>query len=465
MSFASLVFLCVFLPCSLILYALMPGKLKNPLLVILSLLFFAWGNLLGAAVLALLIPCNYLAARRIAAGQTGPRLTLLIAAALVDLAVMALLKYGGPLLARFGLRSAAVWSASLPMPALGCAFFTLSLLAFLADVYRGEAAVGSLTEFALYVSFFPKLLAGPVISWKAMAPQLRSHPFRAERALAGGRRFLFGLIKKLLIADSLGRVYLTVSALPAGQLSLVTAWIGTLSFAFMLYYDLGAYTDMAVGLGGLFGFNLPENFDRPWCAYSLTEYWRRWHCSLGDWFRRYARRPLEGGRTGGRQSAWTLLAVWILLALWHRLSWNLLLWGAYSGLLLLLEQTVLEYRLKKLPRWFRRVLTLFLIFLGWVFFFTPDPGTAFLYLHRMVGLFTVPFADRAAAYYLRSSWLVLAIALVGILPITKDLCDRVLCSRQLWLRLLAGLVFGALLYLSAAALLGGAETAFLYFQF
>ena len=163
--------------------------------------------------------------------------------------------------------------------------------------------------------------------------------------------------------------------------------------------------------------------------------------------------------------ALSMLAVWILLALWHRLSWNLLLWGAYSGLLLLLEQTVLEYRLKKLPRWFRRVLTLFLIFLGWVFFFTPDPGTAFLYLHRMVGLFTVPFADRAAAYYLRSSWLVLAIALVGILPITKDLCDRVLCSRQLWLRLLAGLVFGALLYLSAAALLGGAETAFLYFQF
>ena len=273
---------------------------------------------------------------------------------------------------------------------------------------------------------------------------------------------MIGLAKKVLLSAQLSRVFFSVTSLNTGRISLVTAWIGAVSYALMLYYDLSGYADMAIGLGGIFGFTLPENFNYPIAAKSLAEHWERWHMTLGGWFRRYVFAPLGGDQGGRAKTFRNLLLVWLPVGLWHGLTWTFLLWAVYSAVLLALETLVLDHRLKRWPGWLRRILTLLLVVLGWSFFFSPTVGSAFSYFHRMIGVFTVPFADDGAAYYLRSSWLILLLAIIGCLPVVRGLGESLMQSKHVIPQILAALVFGALLWLCTAAMVSAPSQILVY---
>lgn len=458
-----LLFPMAVLPCMLLLWFLAPKRWKDPVLVMLSLLLYAWGSPICAAVLAVSIFFNYFTGKALFQAEAPQRKKALLLFGLAGNLLLFLgARYWPVLSSVFGLFSGA-GQLNFSLSVIGAGFFTLSALSYLTDLYRGKtASAATLTGCALYLSFFPKLFAGPVVPYGEMAPQLQSHPVRAEKALAGGRRFLIGLAKKVLISNQLSRVFFSVTALRTGRISLVTAWIGAASYALMLYYDLSGYADMAVGLGGIFGFSLPENFNYPIAAKSLTDFWERWNITLGGWFRTNVFEPLGGNRGGRGKTFRNLLLVWLLVGLWHGLTWTFLVWAVFSAVMLALETLVLDHRLKRWPGWLRRILTLLLVSMGWCFFFAPDLSFAFSYFHRMIGVFTVPFFDDGATYYLRSSWLILLIAVLGSLPMVRGLCDSLMQSRHIVLQGLAAIAMGVLLWFCVAAMVSAPNALLFY---
>ena len=466
MSFHTLLFPIAALPCILILWALAPKRWKDPVLVLLSLLLYAWGSPICAIILLISILFNFFVGKRIVLAEAKQRKRSLLLFGLAgNLLLLLAARYWPVLWSVFG-GTADTAAGLLTYSVIGTGFFTLSALSYLFDLYRAQEALpASLTGCALYLSFFPKLFGGPVILYRDMAPQLQNHPIRAEKALAGGRRFLIGLAKKVLLSNQLSRVFFSVTSMHPGRISLVTAWIGALSYGLMLYYDLSGYADMAIGLGGIFGFTLPENFNYPLASKSLNEFWSRWHSTLGGWFREYVFEPLGGNHGRRSKTLRNLFLVWLLVGLWHGINWTFLVWAIYSAGLLALEALVLDHRLSRLPGWLRRGLTLLLVFLGWSFFFSPDVGTALTYFHRMIGIFTVPFADDGATYYLRSSWLILLIALIGGLPVVRGLCQSVMQSKHLVLQGVAVIVFGVLLWFCIAAMVSAPNAILFYPQF
>lgn len=464
MMFHKLLFPMVVLPCILLVWFLAPKRWKNPVLAVLSLVLYAWGSPICAGILMLSILFNHLVGKALFRAEAGDRKRSLLLFGLAgNLLLFLAARYWPVLWSVSGVIAGRTRSLGFTPSVIGAGFFTLSALSYLFDLYGGKTeSAGSLVDCALYLSFFPKLPAGPLVRYRDMAPQLRNHPVRAEKALAGGRRFLIGLAKKVLLANQLSRVFFSVTALSTNRISLVTAWVGALSYALMLYYDLSGYADMAIGLGGVFGFTLPENFNNPNGARSLTEYWERWHITLGGWFRTYIFEPLGGNRGSRIKTFRNLLLVWLPVGLWHGLTWTFLLWALYSGILLALENLVLDHRLKRWPGWLRRILTLLLVVLGWSLFFSPNVGSALSYFHRMIGVFTVPFADDGATYYLRSSWLILLIGVIGSLPVVRSLCQSLMQSKHILLQGLAAIVFGVLIWLCVAAMVSNPDSILFY---
>lgn len=464
MSFSNLFFPFVLLPCAIGLYCITPQRLKNFLLVLLSLVFYAWGRPVYVVLLALSILFNHFTARELMLLADSPRRKLVLSTGVVlDLLLLGFFKYWGFLVSSLGSLFGADWSVSLPPSPVGISFFTFSVLSYLFDVYRGRSkAAGSLLDCALYVSFFPKLISGPIITWRDMEPQLRNHPMKRSLAFPGGRRFLVGLAKKVLIANTLGNTFYAISALDPAGLSALTAWIGALSYSLMLYFDFSGYSDMAIGLGQIFGFTMPENFLYPYASGSMTDFWRTWHASLGGWFRDYVYIPLGGSRAGKSKTIRNLAIVWLLTGIWHGANWTFIFWGIYHGVLLLLEKFLLKSLAEHLPRWLRHVLTVLLAVVGWVFFFSPSLGSAFSYLGSML---SGPLADAAGRYYLSSGWLILLVAAIGSLPFLRSVGLNLMRSRSSVVQLLALVFFGVLVYFCVAGMLSDTYASFLYFQF
>ena len=298
---------------------------------------------------------------------------------------------------------------------IGVSFFTFSLLSYLFDVYRDRApAARNMLDFSLYVTFFPKLVSGPIVQYAEMEPQLRDHPVTREGFGSGARLFLIGLAKKVLLANTLGTTFYALSALPMTQLSTLSAWLGAVCYALMLYFDFSGYSDMAIGLASMFGFRFGRNFDYPYVSQSITEFWRRWHISLGAWFRDYVYIPCGGSRAGTARTIANLLLVWLLTGIWHGANWTFLLWGVYYGILLLLEKFVL-----------RHVLTLLLVLIGWVFFFSSSPAAAFGWIGRMFGSGSA-LIDATAKYYLAGCWPLLLVGAIGSFPVVSHVGTNLL---------------------------------------
>ena len=474
MVFSSVTFLFFFLPVVLIAYHLAPRRARNPLLMTASMAFYAWGA--GALVLGLVasMVANYVVGlmveRRVDAGEMPAARRFLAVGVLLNVALLGFFKY-----ANFGVET---WNGVLEaagIPALpwmaivlpiGISFYTFHALSYLVDIYRGVARhLVSPIDFALYISFFPQLIAGPIVRFHEIRDQLVQRRETVDAASAGLYRFALGLGKKVLIADTVAPIADAVFATPTDQLSTGVALLGVVAYTVQLYFDFSGYSDMALGLALLFGIRLPENFDRPYASRSITEFWRRWHMSLSRWFRDYLYIPLGGNRGTSLATFRNLLVVFLATGLWHGANWTFVVWGAYHGLLLLLERATGAGRGTSPRAWPWQAVTIVLVVAGWVLFRSPDLPYALGYfasLGRLAG--AVPPDVALVAEPLALAALVFGAGSV-LIPagwVTGVQLERPLRLRNRLLRLaMATVVLPAAIVL----VLTGTFSPFLYFQF
>ena len=470
MAFNDLSFVFLFFPAVLLIHWAVPAMLKNTVLLIFSLIFFAWGSPTYVLLMILLILFNYFSGMQIAAqkqeGNEKMAKFALISAVTADLLLLGFFKYWGFLLDNInGLLGTSLAAPQATMP-LGVSFFTFSLLSYLYDVYRDKApAVENIIDFSLFVTFFPKLVSGPIVQYSTFQKQLKDRTCNALKFGKGCRMFLIGLAKKVLLSNIIGTTFYAVTALPRDQVSLVTAWLGAVSYALMLYFDFSGYSDMAIGLAAMFGFNFDANFNYPYMADSITDFWRRWHISLGAWFRDYIYIPLGGSRVETKKIIRNLFVVWLFTGIWHGASWNFIFWGLYYGVLQLVEKFLLKNVLDKIPSLIRIPFTQLLVLIGWVFFFSPTLGSAFSWLARMAGIGGAGFLDATGRYYLSSCATVLVIGAIAAFPLGSNLGNKLLKGKGKTMVWLSVVWFAALLVLCIAGMMSSTYSSFLYFQF
>ncbi len=468
MTINSLYFIFLFLPVSLILYYVFPKRWRDIPLVLASLVFYAWGNPQYLLLLAFSILFNYITGLELEEFHaqerpTAAKVTLIIAL-VMNLLVLGFFKYYGFLISNINsLTGLHLPYTELPLP-LGISFFTFSVLSYVIDVYRQKApAQRNILKFSVYVSFFPKIISGPIVPYATLAPQLQDRVTAPAKFGAGVNLFLVGLAKKVLLADNLGAAFATISAMDS--MSVGTAWLGMLLYGFQLYFDFSGYSDMAIGLSKMVGFDIDKNFDHPYLSASISEFWRRWHISLGAWFREYVYIPLGGNRCSVKRNVLNLSVVWLLTGIWHGASWNFILWGVYHGAFVLLEKFVLKDRLNKIPRPLRVLGTAFVVFFGWVLFFSPSLGSALHYYGPMFWAGHMGLLGNTAKYYFTGNLLLLILALIGCGPIVQRLHQRLAYWKGGVATYVSVACYILLLVLSVAYLLSATYTSFLYVQF
>ncbi len=461
MSFASLTFLYFFLPAVLAGYYVLPHRWRNGFLLLANLVFYAWGEPSFLIVILATTVINFYAAKRM---QKNPdyKKTWAILAILFDLALLIIFKYAGFLLDT--LRPIAFWTdlphieISLP---LGISFYTFQVLSYIIDVYRGDVhSQDSLVRFSTYMTLFPQLIAGPIVRYRDLADQLGVRQQNLDRFAGGIRLLLVGLAKKVLIANQMGTLWETLKAFPE-EIGILGAWVGAAAFTLQIYFDFSGYSDMARGLGKLFAFELPINFDYPYISKSITEFWRRWHISLGTWFRDYVYFTLGGSRCGTAKTVRNLLVVWALTGLWHGANWNFVLWGLYYFVLLVLEKLWVGTWLRKAPGCIAHCYTMLCVTFGWVLFAFDKFDALGQYVACM---FTGDELLGARAFTLVLSYLpLMLIAVIAALPIGKRIFDRFRAGKAA--AVVECLSGGVVILLCTAALVAQSYNPFLYFRF
>ena len=475
MVFSSPIFLFLFLPLVLGLYLMAGPRLRNSVLLAASLIFYAWGETGYVLVLLFSIAGNYLFGRWIGgrALKSSAAARALAAGVIFNLGLLIFFKYANfladnldALLSSLGL-PAAVTLSPIHLP-IGISFFTFQALSYLIDVYRGVSpAQKSPFKLGLFISMFPQLIAGPIVRYNQIAEELADRDMTLDNWAAGIRRFSLGLGKKVLLANTLGAVADRIFELPADGLTAGLAWLGAVCYALQIYYDFSGYSDMAIGLGRVFGFHFPENFQYPYISQSIREFWRRWHMTLSFWFRDYLYIPLGGSRKGEFRTYLHLLIVFALCGLWHGASWTFLFWGLYHGFFLVLERLGLEAVLNRLPRPLRHAYAVLVIVVGWVFFRAESLTAALYTLRAMFGL-----GVRAGVGYLPEMYFnqeilgALVVGLVAAAPLLPALSTAAAKLKPRWLIETAdlGLTFSVLL-LSAVYLANSTYNPFIYFRF
>lgn len=462
MSFASLTFLYLFLPLVLLGYYILPGRLRNGFLLLANLVFYAWGEPSFLIVILLTTLVNFYAAKYMRANPERKKLGAGIAIG-IDLALLLVFKYTGFVID--SLRPVFFWTElpqfEIALP-LGISFYTFQVLSYIIDVYREEVDTQeNFVRFATYMTLFPQLIAGPIVRYRDLADQLACRWQTLERFADGVRILLIGLSKKVLLANSMGALWEALKAEPA-QNGILGAWVGALAFTMQIYFDFSGYSDMARGLGKLFGFEIPINFDYPYISRSITEFWRRWHISLGTWFRDYVYFPLGGSRVSHMKLIRNLLIVWALTGLWHGASWNFVLWGLYYFVLLAAEKLWLGRLLACTPKAVGHIYAMFFVVVGWVIFAFDRLGELGAYLCSMfdpAGGLIGPQAKVLVLSYLP----LLCVAVMASLPAARKVVLS-LRERKLWTAAELVLSGGAVL-LCTASLVAQSYNPFLYFRF
>ena len=455
MEFHTLLFLFRWLPLALLLYLLyFRNHARELFLLIVSLLFYAWGEPLYVFLLIALGAAHYLIARKMRKNEWR---WLIVPAVIADVFLLVYFKYYGTILDQLA-SFVSLSYETLPMPA-GISFFMFSLLSYLFDVSRGKiAAERSLRRFLLYVSFFPKLLMGPIMRYEDFRIQLDRPYAQRDQMNKGVCLFIAGLAQKVILSAWMADLFARMAQLP---LSFVSGWGQALAYSLQLYFDFAGYSLMAFGLAGMFGFYVPVNFRYPYLSDSISAFWRRWHITLGAWFRDYVYIPLGGSRHGRRRLALSLLVVWLLTGLWHGITLPFLCWGLYHGALVLAERFSMRWRMK-LPRWGRIALTDLLAVIGWVFFFSPDLSSAFALLGSMID---VPSFDLAqAAWVMRNYGLMLLICVIGCTPLAHR-ANVWLSERFGWFRWIKPFIYTGVLIVCVAFIIGSSYQSFLYSAF
>ena len=467
MVFSSLYFLFGYLPLVLLIYYAVPLRWRNGVLLLLNLIFYAWGEPVYILIMFASTAIDYTHGMLVdrckgRGNDRGARLAV-ASSVVFNLALLFFFKYWDFIagsLAAVGLTFMPKLGLQLP---IGISFYTFQTMSYTIDVYRGDAKVQrNLVNFGTFVTLFPQLIAGPIIKYKDLGEQIDRRDHTPERFASGVQVFVVGLAKKVLLANNLGQLWDAYHAIPPEELTTAGAWLGVIAFSLQLYFDFSGYSDMAVGLGRMLGFEFMRNFDYPYISRSVTEFWRRWHISLGTWFREYLYIPLGGNRVSRPRLFVNLLLVWAATGIWHGASWNFLLWGLYFAGLLILEKAVLLRVLERLPNVLRHGYTLFLVVVSWTIFAVEDLPQLGGYLGAMFGLAGGGLADGAFGYYLRCYLPMLLIAAAASTPLAAKAWKR-LPDRPVQV-LLPVLLLGGLI-VSTAYLVDATYTPFLSFRF
>lgn len=459
MVFTDLIFLFCFLPISVLLTKLIRNvKLQNILLVVLSLLFYAWSNPIYVVLLILSILWNYFTAFELEAqNDEKTKKILLIVSVVVNLFILGFYKYTGFLMDILHIQS----DLKIALP-VGLSFFTFSELSYIFDVYNGKSKPQkNIILFTLYVSFFGKISMGPIVSYHEMEDQLRNRTLSKAQYASGMVLISKGLIKKVLLADQLSYVY----SILQNNTSTLGVWLLAISYMLQIYFDFSGYSDMAIGLSKFFGFDFKPNFDHPYTATSVQDFWRKWHISLSQWFRDYLYIPLGGNRVDKNTYIRNIFIVWFCTGLWHGANWTFILWGLYYGCLLLLEKFFLREKLEKLPKPISHIYTLLVVLIGWVFFMSPNITTAFSTLGKMIGIGTTTFANNQAKFMLKSYFILFVLAILLSTKVYDRIQIFVYNQYKMKAVYTTWTIFIILLIVCIAFIVGGTYHSFLYFAF
>lgn len=483
MVFSSPLFLFLFLPIVLAVYFLLPGmRARNGWLLAASLLFYAWGEVGFIILLLISTLINFELGKWVERHEEIPKSKRAVAfAVIVNVGLLAFFKYAGLVVTSLNAPLKWLGLGQLPVPhialPIGISFFTFHALSYVIDIYRRKrAAARDPRDTALYIFFFPQLVAGPILRWSAIAPQLEQRTHRREVFAEGVRRFVGGLGKKMIIANAVARPADQIFSLSADELSAGTAWFGIVCYTIQIYFDFSGYSDMAVGLGKMFGFEFVENFNFPYTAQSIRDFWRRWHISLSTWFRDYVYIPLGGNRVTEARNRLNLVTVFFLCGLWHGASWTFVVWGFYHGLFLVLERTPVGAALDKLPRPLRHGYALFVVMMGWVLFRANTFPEATNYFSALFGLANPAHAQPLPRYVGNEAVFALCVGALFAMPLWGAIKNA---GAKIGRRVpegVRGVYFGAgqvvetaltmvLLVISAAWLAAGTYNPFIYFRF
>lgn len=457
MEFSSLLFLFRFLPCVLLVYFIVPGYMrntwKNLVLFLSSLLFYAWGEPVYIWLMLFSTAVDYinggLAGYFVARNRRGVARVFVVLSAVINLSLLGVFKYAGKF--------------ALPV---GISFYTFQSMSYTIDIYRGKAkAERNPINFGAYIAAFPQLIAGPIVRFADIAQQLRERKCELTQIRYGVIRFVCGLGKKVLLANQAGEIFRTVSGYHSGQMTTLAAWLGVLAFTFQIYFDFSGYSDMAIGLMSIFGFSIPENFRYPYESRSITEFWRRWHISLGSWFKEYVYIPLGGSRNGMARTLFHIFIVWFLTGLWHGATANFVLWGLYFCFFLIMEKTWLLGFLKRLPAWMSHVYALVVIYFGWLIFAWEDIRGHRVYLKAMAGIGDGGWVSNETLYLLLGNAVLLIVLAVGSTSYPKRIAEALTRRDGIGTSLMQTVYVAVVLLLSVAYLVNGSYNPFLYFRF
>ena len=470
MVFSSIPFIFFFLPVFLILYYLVPYKVKNILLLIFSLIFYAWGEPIYILLMIFSSVVDYTNGRMIekyAQNNQKRKNLFLIISIIVNLSLLGFFKYADFLIGSINsLLNINIPLLELGLP-IGISFFTFQTMSYSIDVYRGDVkAEHNFLDFMTYVSMFPQLIAGPIVRYEEVSKELKNRSITPQGFADGMIRFLQGLFKKVLIANNIGYLFVIASSMPNNEMSVVMSWLGILAYTFQIYFDFSGYSDMAIGMGKMLGFTYPENFNHPYISKSITEFWRRWHISLSSFFKDYVYIPLGGSRVKKIINVRNILIVWMLTGLWHGASWNFVLWGLYYGVLLLLEKFVFNKILEKTPNWFKHFYTMFLVVVGWMIFAFDDMTVLKEYASMMFGVGGVSFINNHALYYLKNYLIMFILAIIFSMPVyklAKEKLSKVKNTKSVFIVSL--IIYTVLFIVVVSYLVNDTYNPFLYFRF
>lgn len=469
MVFSSLTFMFVFLPIVLLLYYVAPKKLKNLFILISGIIFYAWGEPIYVLIMIASTMIDYTAGLLIDKfnNKTVIKRICLIVSLVMNIGLLGVFKYSGFIMqnidAVFG---TALYDPAhaLPLP-IGISFFTFQSMSYTIDMYLGKIKVQkNPITFAAFVTLFPQIVAGPIVRYDDIAAELDNRTVNLDCVYEGIVKFITGVGKKVLIANNIGMLWTAVKGSETGELSVLTAWLGIIAFTLQIYFDFSGYSDMAIGLGKMMGFNFPKNFDYPYQSKSISEFWRRWHITLGAWFKSYVYFPLGGSRKGMKRTVFNLAVVWLLTGIWHGASWNFILWGVLYGVLIIMEKLFLGKVLEKIPTFVSWFYTMLLVILGWVLFDTADIPTAFGYMGAMFGGNGVLW-DNESMYYLINYGLILVFGIFACTDLSKRLFDKLRQKLPIVMNYATPVAKLAVLVLSTAYLADATYNPFLYFNF
>ena len=470
MVFSSLEFLLMFLTITLLVYFIVPLKARNIVLLIVSLIFYGWGEPVYVFLMIFTIAVDYifglLVERNLKKDDRKKAKTCLVLSIVINLSILGFFKYYDFFVSNLrlipGLSGLPLLGLSLP---IGISFYTFQALSYVIDVYRGDTgAQHNAAAFGAYVTLYPQLIAGPIVRYKDVDDQLTEREHSVPLFADGVRTFVAGMGKKVLLANMAGQLWEYFKATPTDERTVVGAWLGMLCYTFQIYFDFSGYSDMAIGLGKMIGFRFLENFNYPYISKSITEFWRRWHISLGTWFREYVYIPLGGNRCSRAKNLRNIFIVWFLTGFWHGASWNYILWGLYYFVLLMIEKTFLLEKLKKAPAVVSHIYTMFFVVIGWLLFVFEDLSTGVVWLGNMFGVGVSGVASGSDVYNLLRNLIFFAILVVACTPLPKKLWKK-FTDGSAAVKTISAIGCTLTLLLSMAYLVDSTFNPFLYFRF